>query len=430
MLRGAVSPLCEKISTELSFFSSNMVEEVNVNLRPNHVLLDPNFDGYKINLERLAPISKDITCPVYHADLSQVTSYNESKQLMLFNCLFEDRFSFEKVYYIDQKLKVHEFYLVFGEFHDNIVAEVFVSITSTVAYYPAISFSSKNLAVIYNGQSVITFFDTGDRSSSETNEVQKWKLIGTYDCETSLSLFYSIGNAVPGNEERFDFTVVTAESISMNEEEGFGDQSPKVELIVRKLIIDMANQNAAKQMGKVQFNGKEYPETAFLNKDGTLLQIVGVREFKPNNDISNAKNAVRKDLKIICSQNEKFLKVDILDITTEENDLQVKITSNVLKCFDRKEEKLIIESELFFEVVADRCNWSLDTDSKVLSVMLEKKEQDLLWRQLFTCKEAQHCVAMKDGDRASENGKWFNKFSVMSKRVRFRLQSNKSRMNN
>ena len=374
-------------------------EEVNVILKPNHTLLDPDFDGYKLNLERLTPITKSLNKPPAKVKITG-TSYNETKQLMLFNCLFEDRFTFEKVYYLDTNLNAHELFVVFGEIHNNIVTKMSNSQFSA-SNYPSISFSSKDLAVIFDGGKQIKFYQTGKRNIPKDETVSQWKLLATFNFDHTISsVLYSVGHFVENNEHLFEFTIVTANNCSNDElQEDSQNVERKTLLTVRKFLINACTENAAEKC-RINFEGSTFPETAFLNDDSTLLQVAGLREFK----VESKETANEGQFKITCSQNEKFLKVDISEIKTEESDLQVKIMSNTLKCVDKKEEIDLIEAEFCSQVNAERCNWSLNVEERMLTLMLEKEEIGAVWRQLFMTEEWQNCVYMISDDVASSFG--------------------------
>merc|ERR1712226_599464 len=239
--------------------------------------------------------------------------------------------------------------------------------------YPSICFASSELAVGFDGDSKLLFFNTGKRNiSKDSSAIKQWTAVGTYEFEESFSsLLYAVGTKDNSGPNALVFHVVTAKTV------------PEA---------DDLNENTriAERVCQINFEGSEFPETAFLSNDASLFQIAGFKDFNlPRTQTTN-----KSQLSIKCSQNEKFLKVEIGEITTCETDLQVQIMSNTLRCFDKQQQRVLIEAEFYSEVIADRCNWSLETESRNLVLMLEKKEIDSVWHRLFEKNEWQSCVIM------------------------------------
>lgn len=73
---------------------------MNVSLRPDHSLLDPNFESYKLSLLKIPIYEASSQNGVYCKPLNEVTSKQHLKAYNNINCLCVNPFDTSCVYYM------------------------------------------------------------------------------------------------------------------------------------------------------------------------------------------------------------------------------------------------------------------------------------------------------------------------------------------
>ncbi|KAF2903311.1 hypothetical protein ILUMI_02875 [Ignelater luminosus] len=144
-----------------------------VELRPNQSHLDPNFNGYKLSLEKLPIIKEALHVSVDHVlPSNDQYSFLHAKLFGLHNHLTGDVFNDNDcVYFVDKNQCVQKASL--DEFGGSIILTKVWEVPEFKEhrdgdYNFSLKFANKNLAVISNGAGMLYIIETGSRNGSST----------------------------------------------------------------------------------------------------------------------------------------------------------------------------------------------------------------------------------------------------------------------
>ena len=364
-------------------------------LRPDHSLLDPNFDGYKLDLQQFHPIRKQLNSPVLEPTVSPDVKYsfNHSKYSMLFNSLMEDKFDVQNLYYFDTNCCLHQVNVVFGEVHNRIVCSL---PSDKPRMFCSVSFPDREHAFVFNGVSTYFLCQTGIRrdSNPDTSGSKQWECLGSVELEGFPILQSSAAyEKVRTDCQDFVFCVTGFEVSDF----GDNDQGSSSKTKCQRVRFSIDN-NTLELLDCIEFLSASVPDLVSLNQNGLMVQLAGTSPFKPKTtNVSDASSAERLYRKIACFQNSTCLRIVISSVQASDDDLSVQFEPKLLKISRISDSKVVLSAVLECDIDPGKCSHSFESTKKNLNIFLEKTES-VNWDKVFEDESLQEVVEIFDDD--------------------------------
>ena len=387
--------------TKLFFLEWVFQDMVHVSdLRPDRTLLDPGFDGYKLDLEQFHPLKAQLKSPVFQPNLSGDAkfSFNHSKYSMLFNSLMEDRFYVQSLYYFDSNLCLHNVNVVFGEIHDSVVCNVSKS-DEQPKMFCSVSFASDEHAIIFNGNATYFFYRTGVRKDLTPASSKTWDCLGSVEIE-GFPILQSSAAFTSDETGCMDFVFcVTGFEVSNS-----GDTNQSSNAATRCQRVRFSTENKIFEfLDFLEFEGNTVPDLVSLNTDGTLVQVAGTTPFKLKSNKSEMSESAEKVFESLsCFQNSKCLRLVISGVQWPENDVSIQFEAKLVKVSRISDSTVVLFGVLDGEIDPVKCSHSFESTKKCLNIFLEKVEESAHWDRIFADEFLQTSVKMLDEDEKLE----------------------------
>ncbi|XP_076272197.1 nudC domain-containing protein 1 isoform X2 [Rhynchophorus ferrugineus] len=142
-------------------------------LKPDRLLLDSNFDGYRLSLEEIRISRKELQAPVEKILLNSTQySFLHAKLFGLHNHLFADRYDdFNSVYFVDKNRNVQKTYV------DTLTNELVAPVTvfnvppcrepQSGDYNVTLHFANLTYAVLSDGMGMLYILETRDKKDDD-----------------------------------------------------------------------------------------------------------------------------------------------------------------------------------------------------------------------------------------------------------------------
>lgn len=351
-----------------------------IDFRPSHLLLNPNFDGYKLSLDPVPILKSELNVSprrIFTSD-DQYT-FLHAKLFSLHNHLIHDPWLEYSCYFIDENWTVQNirYDTTTGKLGSvKAVHKISKPNTNSGVYNASLSFVSEKFCVFADGCGGLKVFNTGDRY-----RVEEWKTIFCDTIFENLTPFV-IQDArweIINNIHQIQCLLLSIQQNNDNEDEKF-------ETILDWITIkrDAQTNNWSKSHVR-QLKGKTLPEYCVLEPkcNGILISADRLFEFSFDNEnpIEQPKDEPPKDeINGQSDQNEKKPELNWTqsdeDVTIrfsiphETNKQDIKVICDGANLQVRHKNEALLNSELFQGVDKDLTTWNLVSSQLTASCLL------------------------------------------------------------
>ncbi|XP_060534478.1 nudC domain-containing protein 1 [Cylas formicarius] len=350
---------------------------VSLELKPDRLLLDSNFDGYKLSLQEIPTFRKKLDVPIdpSHLTTSQY-SLLHTKLFGLHNHLFGDPFEHSQaVYFVDKDLNVRKTYI--DDFGNEMIGPLTVwKIPSVRARNPGdygitLKFPSANLAVLSDGLGVLYILSTGDRTDdSDFVQLYSGEVIACREQGFVVSdaayrdekkeLHVLLLHIAEDSKDRFVSVVhwVTFQ-------EGTADD---------KVTWNQTNLRQLKTKGEIQY--------LYLEEGCENVYVISDSEvrFVLNSEYPIAEQAGDEDTSYKWSQSDEEVSVKFV-LPERPNKELVFVAVEPKKIDVRYDAKVLLSGALAGTVDPSLMTWTIENVNS-LEISLTKSAQKIFWPEL------------------------------------------------
>ncbi|XP_030749316.1 nudC domain-containing protein 1 [Sitophilus oryzae] len=350
-------------------------------IKPNRLLLDSSFDGYKLSLEEIPVSRKNLETPVDKILLnSSQYSFLHAKLFGLHNHLISDKYDgFNSVYFIDKSLNVQKTYID-SYTHDLINPITVYSIPrpreqKSGDYNVTFCFASPQLAVVSDGMGTIYILGTRDKKDDDSfetlfagkvldNEEQGFLVTDAMYHESSNQLHVLLLHIEEDPIERF---VSVIHWLTFKEIKDVSDSWGQTAL--RRL----------KTKGEIQY--------LHLEEEGDHIYIVSENDIRfelnsehPVNteEDNTSSNSTTKDYK--WSQTLEDISVEF-SLPEDAEKTLINVKTEVDKINIEYGTKVLLAGELHEKIDPNLTTWTVEPNN-LLVVNLNKQENSEFWNEL------------------------------------------------
>ncbi|CAG9862120.1 unnamed protein product [Phyllotreta striolata] len=346
-----------------------------IELNPNRLLLDPNFDGYKLSLQDIPKKRKELTNSVDRVLLNtHQYSLLHANLYGLHNHLVGDPYddsTSDSVYYIDSELNICKLYV--DPFNDEIIEPIELlrlprnRDRTTGDYNVSLKFVSSDLAVAGDGTGWFYIIDTGSR-----NDDDNFSICFSDEVAGQDEPFLLLDAVLKGNVE------LHVLALSLKQEDKNERYYNVVHWITFSKEQDSWGQTALR---RVRNNG--CIKYCYLEKNCDSIYIVSDENsvFTLNSDVPIVDTPSKVEAKIYkWSQGieDVTIKIPLPDNPMKQRVKVETTTSNILVKY---EENTLISGDLSSSIDSDVTVWSLE--GNVLEITLNKTETGNIWPELI-----------------------------------------------
>eukprot|EP01135_Chromosphaera_perkinsii_P000765 Nk52_evm53s151 gene=Nk52_evmTU53s151 len=380
----------------------------------NRDLIDPDFEGYKLDAACEAAGVDEIESPYRAFEIEEVekassVGYHYVQLVALHNALHEDPFNSNLVFYFDVKLNIicckdgnHEeghivrmVYDIAWDGRENVIGKMFKEgIASRL--YPSVSLFCKNRALAAFGcSSSIVLFDTGDRSNLPSPFEMKWIKMRRF--QPSLKLFQSPFTIVDAKQKGIgnhggDHSISVA-ILQLWDAGGSNSNGSSRGSLTTVLDISMSapTKNTSDNLEfsvaslKSDFRNSQVPYVCQLLGAGESILFCSASTFD-NVVVANSKEVDKEKYTngpapCVWSQTLESLTIAVpFDPSLNANSVRVSLDNTSVKVFSK--EISILEEDLFGKIDVDGSNWR--TEGNVVFLELQKLEKSGRWYSAFS----------------------------------------------
>ncbi|CAG9770573.1 unnamed protein product [Ceutorhynchus assimilis] len=344
-------------------------------LKPDRLLMDSNFEGYKLSLEELESSHKNLETPVdkTHLNSSQYGLLH-AKLFGLHNHLIGDKYdNYSSVYYVDQQFNIRKTYV--DSLSNELVDPVSVFVIPKVRerapgdYNVTLKFASGTIAVASDGMGLLYILDTKDkRDDDEFTTVFSGKVLNDEDQGFIISdaLYNDISKELHVlllhiQENTVDRFVSIIHWITFKEDEN----SSWNQVAIRQL----------KTKGEVQY--------LHLEKN---CQHIYVASENAISFVLNSEHPVQMKTEKVAEKIYNWsqtLEEISIKVSLPENAHKnlVKVTCDQSKIDVSYNSKSLTSGELENHIDPSLLTWTLNND--ILEIILTKSTQGVFWKELI-----------------------------------------------
>lgn len=334
-----------------------------IDLRPSHLLLNPNFDGYKLSLEPIPILKTELsTSPRRLFTSDDQYSFLHAKLFSLHNHLFRDPWLPYSSYFVDDKFTIQNirYDTSIGKLNSVKAVHKVPRPQSKVGdYNPSLVFVSETYCVFSDGCGNLNVFNTGDRY-----RIDEWKTIFS-DSILSDSMPFILRDArweIIDNVQQIQCLLVSVQRKTDAEDEKF-------ETVIDWIVIrkETESNNWNKSLVR-QLKGNALPEYCSLEPKCNGILLSGDRNFEFNFDAENPIELVEKiegngevkdgDKQFVWTQSEEDVTIQF-NTHRESTKHDFKVICDGSKLNVRYKNDSLIDVELFDAIDNDLTTWSL-----------------------------------------------------------------------
>ncbi|KAJ8924547.1 hypothetical protein NQ315_000695 [Exocentrus adspersus] len=356
---------------------------ISIELLPNRLLLDGNFEGYKLSLKEIPIKRRDLSTPVDRILLnsSQYTLLH-TKLYGLHNHLIGDHFDdTNSVYFIDSDWNVCKTYL--DSFSNEVAEPIIVwqipksEERKTGDYNVTLKFTDENTAVIADGTGIMYIVNTGLRRDDDVfTALFSDKVIGS---DEGFVIQDAVSKKTQSHKEELH---VLALNIKQNTLEGHFSTFLYWVTFVKE--DSQWHQVAIKQLhakGDVQY--------CSLQKDCNAVYVVseGGCKFTINSDYLVKKddnetgNVEGRDTHKTYNWTQNFEDITIkFPLPENLNKESVNVESKATEVDIRYNETKLLSGQLYQRIDSHLTTWAVENNC--LEIVLYKSEAGLMWPEL------------------------------------------------
>lgn len=351
-----------------------------IQLNPNRLLLDSNFNGYKLSLREI-PTKKCYFNNKVDRVLLNSNQYSllYAKLFGLHNHLIPDEFDENgSVYFIDEDWNVNKVY--FESLSDELCNPIKVwQIPKSRErlcgdYNVSMKFISADLVVICDGTGLLYILQTGYRDNDD-------KFIPSFSAEVAgpneaFVLLDAVINPQTNNSE-LHFLL-----LSIKQENSNAQYMSLLHWITLTLENGIWSQTAIKQLrtkGAVQYAAIERScENVYVVSDNECTLILNSDNPILNKESENTE----EEIKYLYEWSQTTEDVSIhIELPEKINKQFIYVNSEAIKLDIKYENNILVSGSLYQRIDANLTNWSIEHNKLV--VVLSKQETGLIWPELI-----------------------------------------------
>lgn len=370
-------------------------------IKPNRLLMDSNFDGYKLSLEEQKMCRKPLEVPVDKTFLNS-SQYGllHAKLFGLHNHLFGDQFdNFSSVYFVDRQFNIRKTYV------DNVSEELVDPVTvfsipkareqKTGDYNVTLRFASAEYAVVSDGMGTMYILATKDKKDDDefenlfsgkvlSNEEQGFIISDALYKESSKEMHVLLLHIQEDQVDRFVTIIHWLTFRQVENSKAWG------QVALRQL----------KTRGEVQYLHLErHCEHIYVVSETTLSFVLN-SEHPIQIDDERAPQTTQKVYQWSQTLEDITVKVPLQE--NAEKDL-VQVTCEPTKIDITYNAESLLSGDLEGHIDSSLLTWTLGND-KVLEIVLSKTEGGVFWKELITGdQQGEYILDTCIVDQANEN---------------------------
>lgn len=348
-----------------------------IELSPNRLLLDSNFDGYKLSLQEIPVKKKELNKCVDRILLnSSQYSLLHTKLYGLHNHLIGDHFDdSDSVYFIDSDWNVCKTYL--DPFSSDLIEPVIVWQIPKISerkigdYNVTLKFTDKNTAVIADGTGIMYIVNTAARNDDDSfTSLFSDKVVGS---DEGFIIVDAVSKKTEAQKDELHVLLLNIKQINL--EERFAT--------FLYWVCFEKNGDEWKQIALKQLKTKGDIQYVALQKDCNAIYVVTDSgcQFTMNSDCPvKADDNIQKILKTYqWTQNVEEITIKFPlseNIDKQSINIITKPTEIEIKCNENK----LLNGQLYHRIDTELTTWTVTNNN--LEIVLYKNETGLMWPEL------------------------------------------------
>ncbi|XP_018577530.1 nudC domain-containing protein 1 [Anoplophora glabripennis] len=349
-----------------------------IELSPNRLLLDSNFDGYKLSLQEIPIKKRDLSKPVDRILLnSSQYSLLHTKLYGLHNHLIGDHLDDgESIYFVDNEWNVCKTY--FDPFSGDLIDPVIVwqvprtTERKTGDYNVTLKFVNKSLAVLADGISSMYIVNTGARNDDDIFTLLfSDKVIGS---DEGFIIVDAVSKTASTQKEELHVLLLNIKQINLEER-----------FATFLYWVSFAKEdNHWQQIALKQLKTKSDVQYATLEKDCNAVYVVSDSGCKftinsdcpvvADNNVQNVPKTYRwsqniEEITIKFPLPSENINKDLVNVITRPTEIEINYNKNKL-----------LNGQLHQQIDSELTTWTVADNN--LEVVLYKNETGLMWPEL------------------------------------------------
>lgn len=349
-----------------------------VELRPDRRLLDPEFEGYKLNLRPLPHYSHELVSPVDRVYPDEVQySFVHAKLFALHNHLVLDHWDYNfNYYYVDNKQQIQRvtFDSSTRTFKSTVVYDVPAHVERKPGHFNlCISFPTSVLAVISDGTGYLHIVDSGLRRKITSCD-RLWQTV-----HSSLVLgegkYFIILDTRIEEKDNGEVLHCLLQSVEQIESNFYS---------VLTWVTYEKDGDSWKQMSMRQLQGKGIVHYAAIETSCTALYVASDHPFKfvldSVNEISETPPEQLKTVIYTWLQTSEDITITLkLEPDFDKNLLHVSVTPLAIKV--SYAGRIFVDGKLKHKVDSELTTWNIEDNGQV--DILITKDVSMIWDDLL-----------------------------------------------
>lgn len=345
-----------------------------VELRPDRRLLDPEFEGYKLNLQELPHYSHELVAPVDRVYPDEVQySFIHAKLFALHNHLVLDQWDYNfNYYYIDDKQQVRRvtFESSTHVFKSTVVYDVPAHVDRKPGHFNlCLSFPTSALAVLSDGTGYLHIIDSGLRRKLMSSN-QLWQTVHSSLVLGEDKYFIILDTRV---EEKDNGQVLHCLLQSV-------EQIESTFYSILTWVTFKKEADSWKQISMRQLQGKGIVHYAAIEPSCTALYVASDNPFKFTmdtvNEILETPPEQPKTIIYTWLQTEEDITVTLkLEPDFDKDLLHIMVSPYTIKV--SYVGKVFVEGRLRHKIDSVLTTWNVQDDGQV--DILITKDVNILW---------------------------------------------------
>lgn len=337
-----------------------------IDLRPNQLLLNPNFDGYKLSLEAIPILKTELPAEPRRLFTSDDQySFLHAKLFSLHNYLFRDPWLPYSSYFVDENFNIQNvrYSTESGTLNNiKVVHNIPKPISKGGDYNASLNFVSEHVCIFADGCGNLSIFNTGDRY-----RIDEWKTIftGTILENSESFVIQDARWEIINNVQQIQCLLLSVQQKKETDD-------AKFEVIIDWIVIKKnAESNNWESSVVRQLRGNAIPEYCSLEPKCNGILLSSDREFKFTFDAENPIVEAKKEdgdaaevgvdenrQKFVWTQTEEDVIIQF-GISRAASKHDFKVICDGTKLNVRHKIETLLEVELFGSIDNDLTTWSL-----------------------------------------------------------------------
>lgn len=349
-------------------------------LRPDRSLLNPDFNGYKLSLEKNPILKKE-----FETSVDRVLPNSEQYSLLharlfgLHNHIFTDQFYENTIYFVDKNWNIQKISIdqITGRLTDlEKVWEIpHKNERKSGNYNISLHFTSKDLIALSDGAGTLHIVKTGDRS-----EVSQWQPLFSdevLESDKSFIVQDAVYKIVENGPNELHCLLTNIER---------GADSEKFSTVINWVTFTESTDLKWGQVSIRILKGSGVFYYCALEANCKYIYIASDKPFKFELDSENP-ISVKNESKItqpkvytwIQTEDDITLRFNV-NLNSDRTDFHINATTNSLVVKYR--ETILLEGQLEHHIDFELTTWTI-TNSGLLELVLNKTETGLMWQELI-----------------------------------------------